>query len=104
MSKLSSTSCGRQSLSSSPRIPWFRTCRQITLSCGPLAAVTAGAGVTVLPRYLCESELASGALVPLLTPDDPPINTGLMVERASAPSRAPATVVRDQFLTAARSW
>ncbi|MFJ5269838.1 LysR family transcriptional regulator [Streptomyces sp. NPDC088358] len=71
---------------------------------GVLAAVTAGAGVTVLPRYLCETELASGALVPLLTPDDPPINTGFLVERAGAPSRAPVTAVREQLLTAARSW
>ncbi|MFD8425699.1 LysR family transcriptional regulator [Streptomyces sp. NPDC059466] len=71
---------------------------------GVLAAVTAGAGVTVLPRYLCESELASGAVVPLLTPDDPPINTGFLVERAGAPSRAPVTAVREQLLTAARSW
>ena len=71
---------------------------------GVLAAVTAGAGITVLPRYLCETELASGALVPLLTPDDPPINTGFLVERAGAPSRAPVTAVREQLLTAARSW
>ncbi|MFF2995979.1 LysR family transcriptional regulator [Streptomyces sp. NPDC057950] len=71
---------------------------------GVLAAVTAGAGITVLPRYLCETELASGALVPLLTPDDPPINTGFLVERTGAPSRAPVTAVREQLLTAARSW
>ncbi|MFE4921747.1 LysR family transcriptional regulator [Streptomyces sp. NPDC056661] len=71
---------------------------------GVLAAVTAGAGITVLPRYLCETELASGALVPLLTPDDPPINTGFLVERAGAPSRTPVTAVREQLLTAARSW
>ncbi|MEV0720721.1 LysR family transcriptional regulator, partial [Asanoa sp. NPDC050611] len=38
-----------------------------------LAATVAGAGVTVLPSYLCAAELAAGTLVPLLEPDEPPI-------------------------------
>ncbi|WP_326580030.1 LysR family transcriptional regulator [Actinacidiphila glaucinigra] len=71
---------------------------------GVLGAVVAGAGVTVLPRYLCEAELASGALVELLTPEDPPINTGFLVGRAGAPARAPVTAVRERLLAAARDW
>ncbi|MEW2470763.1 LysR family transcriptional regulator [Streptomyces sp. NPDC046994] len=71
---------------------------------GVLAAVVAGAGATVLPRYLCEAELASGALVELLTPEDPPINTGFLVARAGAPSRPPVEAVRERLLEAARSW
>ncbi len=55
---------------------------------GVLAAVAAGAGVTVLPRYLCVRELTTGALVPLLDPEDPPINTGPPRPPRSAP-RAP---------------
>ncbi len=58
---------------------------------GVLAAVVAGAGATVLPRYLCEAELASGALVELLTPEDPPINTGFLVARAGAPTARRST-------------
>ncbi|MDX3854119.1 hypothetical protein [Streptomyces sp. AK02-01A] len=30
--------------------------------------------------------------------------TGFLVARAGAPSRAPVTAVREQLLTAARSW
>ncbi|WUD78121.1 LysR family transcriptional regulator [Streptomyces sp. NBC_00510] len=71
---------------------------------GVLAAVVAGGGATVLPRYLCETELASGALVELLTPEDPPINTGFLVGRAGAPVRAPVTAVRERLLEAARDW
>ncbi|MFE5141388.1 LysR family transcriptional regulator [Streptomyces fagopyri] len=71
---------------------------------GVLAAVVAGAGVSALPRYLCEDELASGAVVPLLSPEDPPINTGFLVERAGALPRAPVSAVRERLLQAARSW
>lgn len=71
---------------------------------GVLASVAAGAGVSVLPRYLCEDELASGAVVPLLSPEDPPINTGFLVERAGALPRAPVSAVRERLLQAARSW
>jgi DNA-binding transcriptional LysR family regulator len=71
---------------------------------GVLAAVVAGAGITVLPRYLCAGELANGTLVPLLTPDDPPINTGFLAERAGAPERRQVTIVRDHLLHTAPSW
>ncbi|PZG15440.1 LysR family transcriptional regulator [Nonomuraea aridisoli] len=71
---------------------------------GVTAAVAAGAGISVLPRYLCAGELRSGALVTLLDPEDPPINTGFLAHRAGAPARRPVTLVRDLLLTAARSW
>lgn len=67
-------------------------------------AVVAGAGITVLPRYLCAGELANGTLVPLLSPDDPPINTGFLAERAGAPERRQVTIVRDHLLHSAPSW
>ncbi|MEU8529157.1 MULTISPECIES: LysR family transcriptional regulator [Streptomyces] len=71
---------------------------------GVLAAVAAGAGFTVLPRYLCEPELASGTLVPLHTPEDPPINTAYLTQRPGRPNNPDVTRVRDTLLTAGRSW
>lgn len=71
---------------------------------GVLAAVVAGAGVTVLPRYLCAGELDSGELVLLLDPDDPPINTGFLAQRAGASERRQVTLVRDRLLQEARHW
>ncbi|MFH9725162.1 LysR family transcriptional regulator [Streptomyces sp. NPDC017254] len=71
---------------------------------GVLAAVSAGAGFTVLPRYLCEDELASGALVPLLRPDDPPINTAYLAQRPGRPANPDVTRVRDLLIEAGRGW
>ncbi|MFH8369364.1 LysR family transcriptional regulator [Streptomyces sp. NPDC018031] len=71
---------------------------------GVLAAVVGGAGFTVLPRYLCQDELASGALVPLHEPEDPPINTGYLVQRPGSPAGTHLTRVRDRLLEAARDW
>jgi DNA-binding transcriptional LysR family regulator len=69
-----------------------------------LAAVRAGAGVTVLPRYLCAADLADGRVVALLEPADPPINTAFLVHRAGAPLRRRVTQVRDVLLRAGRHW
>ncbi|MDN3024040.1 LysR family transcriptional regulator [Streptomyces sp. S.PB5] len=66
------------------------------------AAVTGGAGFTVLPRYLCAAELASGALILLHDPDDPPINTGFLVQRPGASGNPHVALVRDQLLRVAR--
>ncbi|MER5308774.1 LysR family transcriptional regulator [Streptomyces sp. NPDC002773] len=71
---------------------------------GVLAAVTAGAGFTVLPRYLCEAELASGALVLLHRPDDPPINTAYLAQRPGRPADPDVTRVRDLLIEAGRAW
>ncbi|MEV5319217.1 LysR family transcriptional regulator [Streptomyces sp. NPDC052687] len=71
---------------------------------GVLAAVVAGAGFTVLPRYLCQEELASGALVPLLEPEDPPINTAYLVQRPGRPDNPDVVRVRDLLLEAGRTW
>ncbi|MEV5357466.1 LysR family transcriptional regulator [Streptomyces sp. NPDC052693] len=69
-----------------------------------LALVTAGAGYSVLPRYLCAGELACGALVPLCAPEDPPINTGYLVQRPGTPGNPHVTLVRDRLLEAGRTW
>ncbi|MFD7135765.1 LysR family transcriptional regulator [Streptomyces sp. NPDC059894] len=71
---------------------------------GVLAAVAAGAGFTVLPRYLCQEELASGALIALHEPDDPPINTGFLVQRPGALENPDIARVRDLLLGAGRTW
>ncbi|TDC40622.1 LysR family transcriptional regulator [Micromonospora sp. 15K316] len=71
---------------------------------GVLAAAVAGAGVTVLPRYLCTEELRTGALVALLEPEDPPINTGFIAQRATTTLRPEVLRVRDAIRQAAREW
>ncbi|MFF0274190.1 MULTISPECIES: LysR family transcriptional regulator [unclassified Streptomyces] len=71
---------------------------------GVLAAVAAGAGFTVLPRYLCAAELASGSLVALHRPDDPPINTAYLVQRPGRPAAPGVTRVRDLLIEAGRTW
>lgn len=71
---------------------------------GVLAAVVAGAGLTVLPRYLCLGELASGALVALHEPEDPPINTGYLVQRPGALENPDVRRVRECLLSVARTW
>jgi DNA-binding transcriptional LysR family regulator len=70
---------------------------------GVLTCVLAGFGVSVLPRYLCAAELASGDLVALLDPVEPPINTLFVVTRAE-PCRAGPAAVRDALLADAVSW
>ncbi|MFD5162409.1 LysR family transcriptional regulator [Streptomyces hawaiiensis] len=69
-----------------------------------LALVTAGAGFSVLPRYLCAGELASGALVLLDAPEDAPINTGFLVQRPGTSDNPHVTLVRDRLLEAGRCW
>ncbi|WP_251096002.1 LysR substrate-binding domain-containing protein [Streptomyces sp. Caat 7-52] len=71
---------------------------------GVLAAVVAGAGFSVLPRYLCQEPLESGALVALLEPEDPPINTGFLVQRPGASDNPDVARVRALLLRAARGW
>jgi DNA-binding transcriptional LysR family regulator len=71
---------------------------------GVLSAVVAGAGFTVLPRYLCLDELASGALVALHEPADPPINTGFLVQRPGTPGNPDVLRVRERLLATGRDW
>ncbi|MGI5492528.1 LysR family transcriptional regulator [Microtetraspora malaysiensis] len=70
---------------------------------GVMAAVVAGAGVTVLPRYLCAAELADGRLHTLLEPELPPINTIFLVSRAGAAHPA-ARAVHGHLLLQGRLW
>ncbi|MFC4071097.1 LysR family transcriptional regulator [Actinoplanes subglobosus] len=65
------------------------------------AAAVAGVGATVLPRYLVEEELRSGALVDLMPTEDPPINTLYLATRTAARDLGG---VRDALISAAGNW
>lgn len=65
------------------------------------AAVAAGAGITVLPRYLIETQLAAGQLVQLVTPATPPRNTIHLATRTGALSGG-AAIVRELLRRVAR--
>ena len=68
-----------------------------------LAAVAAGAGVTVLPRYLAAAALAAGQLVQLLAPPAPPTNTIHLASRRGDLAGGSA-LVRELLLRAAPGW
>ncbi|RBQ15562.1 LysR family transcriptional regulator [Spongiactinospora rosea] len=70
---------------------------------GVLAAVMAGAGATVLPRYLCAAELADGRLIALLEPELPPINTLFLASRAGTQHPA-ARAVHGHLLLQGHAW
>ncbi|MCI4063049.1 LysR family transcriptional regulator [Micromonospora sp. R77] len=64
------------------------------------AAVLAGAGVSVLPTYLCRGELAGGALRALLTPSVSPLNTLFLAARPAVAGRREVQAVRRALLAA----
>ncbi|MBT2440157.1 LysR family transcriptional regulator [Streptomyces sp. ISL-36] len=69
-----------------------------------LVAVEAGAGISVLPRYLVEPALAAGRVVQLHHPEVPPLNTLYLATRRGTPINPALTVVRDQLIEAAAEW
>lgn len=69
-----------------------------------LSAVNAGAGVSVLPRSLCEEYLESGRLSLLHDPEEPPLNTLFLVQRPGAEANPDVIRVRDTLQRAARRW
>jgi DNA-binding transcriptional LysR family regulator len=68
------------------------------------AAAVAGIGATVLPRYLVEDELRTGALVDLMPTGDPPINTIYLATRAAHRDDPRLAEVRKALLAAGREW
>lgn len=56
---------------------------------GVRAAIVAGTGMSVLPRYLVEDDLAAGTLVTLHTPDFAPLNTVYLATRTGELERNP---------------
>jgi DNA-binding transcriptional LysR family regulator len=71
---------------------------------GVRTAVVAGAGWTVLPKYLCRAELDSRALVLLHEPDEAPLNTAYLVRRPGGSANPHVATVRRHLLAAAKAW
>jgi DNA-binding transcriptional LysR family regulator len=71
---------------------------------GIRTAVLAGAGWTVLPKYLCRAELADSTLILLHQPDEAPLNTSYLVHRPGGSANPHVALVRRRLLAAAKSW
>lgn len=67
-------------------------------------ATIAGAGWTVLPKYLCRSDLDSRALILLHEPDEAPLNTAYLVRRSGGSANPHVALVRRHLLAAAKAW
>ncbi|MFD6068080.1 LysR family transcriptional regulator [Amycolatopsis lurida] len=68
-----------------------------------LAVVVAGAGVSVLPRYIAAAALDAGSVETVHTPVVPPLNTIYLAHRAGT-ARPVVTLIRDRLLERARAW
>lgn len=69
-----------------------------------LTAVAAGAGISVLPRYLAGPALADGALQELHRPAFPPLNTLFVATRRGAAGTRALAAVRDHLHRSAGTW
>jgi DNA-binding transcriptional LysR family regulator len=71
---------------------------------GVLAAVAAGAGVSVLPRYLCADAIRRGQVRVLLEPPVPPINTMFLAVNAGRLSERHIAAVHAHLVEEGRAW
>ncbi|UQS31652.1 LysR family transcriptional regulator [Streptomyces fradiae] len=69
-----------------------------------LECAASGAGLAVLPRYLCEEALASRRLIELLDPPVPPLRTYFLVVRAGALALTHVARAHEALLRAAVGW
>jgi DNA-binding transcriptional LysR family regulator len=69
-----------------------------------IAAVRAGAGYSVLPRSLCEADLAAGTLVQLEEPERPRTTTLLLVQRPGAEQNSATLRIASALQEAAHHW
>jgi DNA-binding transcriptional LysR family regulator len=69
-----------------------------------LECAAAGAGLAVLPRYLCETALERGEVVALLDPPVPPLRTYFLVARAGTLLLPPIAQAHEWLLRAAVDW
>ncbi|MET8474072.1 LysR family transcriptional regulator [Streptomyces sp. NPDC006422] len=69
-----------------------------------LACVIAGAGLAVLPRYLCEGSLERGEIVALLDPPVPPLRTYFLVVRTGTLAMPHIARAHEWLLRAAVDW
>ncbi|AVH57714.1 MULTISPECIES: LysR family transcriptional regulator [Streptomyces] len=69
-----------------------------------LACAAAGAGLAVLPRYLCAAALERGDVVALLDPAVPPLRTYFLVVRTGTLAMPHIARAHDWLLRAAVDW
>jgi DNA-binding transcriptional LysR family regulator len=69
-----------------------------------LACVVAGAGLAVLPRYLCADALARGDVIALREPAVPPLRTYFLVVRTGALAMPHIARAHERLLHAAEDW
>lgn len=69
-----------------------------------VAALTRGAGYSVVPRSLCSDLLAAGRLVQLDDPCDGPLNTLFLVQRPGSRSNPDVARVHDALRADALCW
>ncbi|WP_455352990.1 LysR family transcriptional regulator [Streptomyces sp. SYSU K217416] len=69
-----------------------------------LQCTAAGAGMAVLPRYLCESALDSGEVVALLDPPVPPLRTYFLLVRTGTLALPHLARAHEHLLRAAADW
>ncbi|MEW2391266.1 LysR family transcriptional regulator [Streptomyces venezuelae] len=69
-----------------------------------LACVTAGAGLAVLPRYLCAPALARGDIVTLLDPAVPPLRTYFLAVRTGTLVMPHIARAHEWLVRAAVDW
>ncbi|MFD5766007.1 LysR family transcriptional regulator [Streptomyces sp. NPDC127049] len=67
-------------------------------------AAAAGAGLAVLPRYLCEEALERGRLVALLDPPVPPLRTYFLVARTGTLALAHIARAHEELVRATGEW
>lgn len=66
--------------------------------------VRAGAGLAVLPRYLCREALERGQVVALLEPAVPPLRTWFLVVRSGSLALAHLARAHERLLSAGAHW
>ncbi|WP_371528239.1 LysR family transcriptional regulator [Streptomyces sp. NBC_01283] len=69
-----------------------------------LSCVASGAGLAVLPRYLCAPALKSGEVVALLDPAVPPLRTYFLVVRTGTLAMTHIARAHEWLLRAAVDW
>ncbi|MFE3601519.1 LysR family transcriptional regulator [Streptomyces sp. NPDC059096] len=69
-----------------------------------LECAAAGAGLAVLPRYLCEAALERGEVVALLDPPVPPLRTYFLAVRTGTLALPPVARAHEWLLRAAVEW
>ncbi|NGO72893.1 LysR family transcriptional regulator [Streptomyces boncukensis] len=69
-----------------------------------LECVAAGAGMAVLPRYLCDEDLGPGRVVPLYDPSVPPLRTYFLSVRTGTLALPHIARAHEWLLRAAVHW